>query len=221
MKEFYIKVTYPLLLTSILFSCCSSVSKKQSQKIRGVENIQFIPKEFHDIELGYYETEENLCSPKFTDGIIPLNTISINTPQKIIVNSSNENFTPSIPVCVAYMVSLRRGLKYNHLSTRILYVKQLSESITYLGEFIDKDMQYEHPILPPGYEDAEKKRLAMVEEAQKYSDMELNQGQSGGGYMNINLMEYVDMPFLPGKYEVWISFCGLESNHAIVEIIAE
>jgi len=222
MKDFCIKVTYPLLLISILFSCCSAVIKKQSQKIKNMENIQFIPKEFNDIKLGYYETEENCCSPAWISEMRTINSIIINTPQKIICDMNKEDFVPVIPVCATYSVSLRRGFKYHNLSAKMLYIRKIDDGAIYFGEIVNKDIQYfEYPEPDPYDEEKEKKRLAMVEEAQKYSDMELDQGQLGGGYLNINLMEYVDMPFLPGKYEVWLSFCGLESNHTIVEIIAE
>ena len=222
MKDFCIKVTYPLLLISILFSCCSAVIKKQSQKIRDMENIQFIPKEFNDIKLGYYERGENCCSPAWISEMRTINSIIINTPQKIICDMNKEDFVPVIPVCATYSVSLRRGFKYHNLSVKMLHIRKIDDGVIYVGEIVNKDIQYEYYPAPfPHHEEREKERLAMEEEAQKYSDMELDQGQSSGGNMNINLMEYVDMPFLPGKYEVWLTLCGLESNHTIVEIIAK
>ncbi|MBF0576889.1 hypothetical protein [Dysgonomonas sp. GY617] len=186
-----------------------------------MKNIHFIPKEFNEIKLGYYETIENECSPTFLNGEITLNTITINTPEKIVYKLHSDNFTPVIPVCAAYIISLRRGFKYHKLSAKMLHIRKLDEETVYSGEIIDKDRQYEHPEPHPRQRERERERIAKEEEAQKYNDNELNEGQAGGGYMNVNLMEYIDIPFKPGKYEVYLSFCGLESNHTIVEIVEE
>jgi hypothetical protein len=59
----------------------------------------------------------------------------------------------------------------------------------------------------------------MVNDAQKYSDLELDEGLIGGDAMNINLLEYVDLPFIGGRYEIFVSCYNLESNKVVVEII--
>lgn len=58
------------------------------------------------------------------------------------------------------------------------------------------------------------------EEMVKDSDDELNEGRGSLRFMNLNVMTYVNMPFLPGKYEIWYIFRGLEFNHSVIEIIS-
>jgi hypothetical protein len=119
-----------------------------------------------------------------------------------------------------HAVSLKRGLKYAHLSAQMLHIRKLGEETVYSGEIEDKNMKYEYPDYPPYYEEEEKERQSMIEEAQKYSDEELDQPEIGGAnYINVNLMEYVDIPFEAGEYEIYLSFSGIESNHTTVEII--
>jgi hypothetical protein len=210
-------------LFSITALCaCNSLSRAGLQKkSEQMKNIHFIPKEFNEIKLGHYETKENYCSPTFFNGTITLNTITVNTPEKIVYKLHNDNFIPIIPICAAYMVSLRRVFKYNKLSARMLYIRKLGEETVYSGEIVDKNMKYEYPEPDPRQREREREKEQKVEEAQKYNDDELNEGQAIGGYMNINLMEYIDIPFNAGRYEIYLSFCGLESNHTIVEIVTK
>jgi hypothetical protein len=65
----------------------------------------------------------------------------------------------------------------------------------------------------------EKERQQRIEEAQKYSNAELDEGQASGNFFNLNLMDYVVMPFESGIYEIYLSFSGLESNRVKVEIV--
>ena len=58
------------------------------------------------------------------------------------------------------------------------------------------------------------------EEMVKDSDDELNEGRGSLRFMNLNVMTYVNMPFLPGKYEIWYIFRGLDFNHSVIEIIS-
>ena len=215
------KCLLSILLVLVVSFCNTKIYCQTTQKIENMKTIEFIPKEFNDVKLGYYETSSNLCSPIFPGGI-PIDTIAINTPQKIVFNRYSKDFMFVVPVCIAYMISDRRGLKYNHLSPKIVHIRKNGEDIIYSNEIIDKDMQDEYPEFPSGYEEEENERLALVEDAQKYSDEELKYSQfAGGGYMNVNLMEYIDIPLESGKHEIWMSFSGLESNRAIVEIVIE
>jgi DNA-binding Lrp family transcriptional regulator len=207
------------LFILVLFSCRSLSDSNliKEEKSEQMENIKFIPKEFHDVKLGYSQGSSNLCSPKFPSGT-PINSITINTPSKIIYNTENRDFIFVIPVCAAYQITDRRGYKYSALSRRVLHIKKVGEETIYSGEIVDKDESL--IILPPNYDLMVKRHKERVEEAQNYTDEELNESQfSSGGYLNINLMEYVDIPLQTGKYEIYLSFCGLESNHTIVEIV--
>lgn len=219
------KLIHILILFLFPFAVTISCGGLQNTKVDNdkqpeqMKNIQFIPKEFNEIKFGHYETKENICSPTFLNGTTTLNAITINTPEKIVCKLHSDNFTPVIPICAAYMVSLRRIFKYNKLSARMLYIKKLDEETVYSGEIVDKNMKYEYPEPDPRQREREKEKEQKVKEAQKYNDDQLDEGQTVGGYMNINLMEYIDIPFKAGKYEIYLSFCGLESNHTIVEIV--
>ena len=202
-----------------------------TDKTINMNSIEFIPKEFHDVKLGFNETSKNPCSPNY-----PLyasdflrNAITINVPEKIICNISDSAFFPIIPVCVAYVIGEKRGLKYAHLSTPVIHIRKTGEETGFSGEVVEPPYQtlddgtivYKSPDLPPDYYEEEEKRQQRIKEAQKYSDEEIDEkeGQGIGGFLNVNLMEYVDMPFEPGKYEIYLSFSGLESNRVFVEII--
>lgn len=219
------KHTYVILLLLLpivaSFSCSNlqNFKLKNEQKTDQMRKIEFIPEEFNDVKLGYYETQQSVSFLQFPNGI-PINTITISTPDKIICDLKNKDFTPVIPICAIHLISLKRGLKYNDLSAMMLHIRKLDEKIVYSGEIVDKELKGEHPILSPGHTEAERLRIEMVKEAQKYSDDELDlPGLFEGNFLNINLMEYVNIPFEPGRYEVYLSFCGLESNHTIVEIV--
>lgn len=178
-----------------------------------MRDIEFIPQEFNDIKLGDDETEMVKTTLVFPNDEVKINTIAIHTPQQIICNTSDTCIMPVVPMCVRYAVSLRRAYKYNHLSDELIHVKSVGDGTEYSGKIVEKIEDYCLPdSISPGVSEA-------VNEAQQYTDTELDTGQYESGYLNVNIMEYVDFPFLPGKYEIWLSFYGLESNHTIVEIV--
>ena len=147
------------------------------------------------------------------------NKIEINIPQKIIFRRPASEFTPIIPVCGAYVITRRRGAKYAHLSAKMLHIRKAGEETWHSGEIIPSE---EGVIaLPLNYEKWEKERLERIKQAQQYSDDELDEGNASGSAINVDLMEYVDIQLESGVYEIYLSFCGLESNRARVEIIFE
>lgn len=187
--------------------------------------IQYIPKEFHDVELGYYESMDNICTPR--DESKPTeyftNKIFINIPQKIIYNFDKSDFKAIIPVCGVYSITDRRAYKYAHLSAEMFHIRKVDDENWYLGEIIDPvllsgDMIVHSPFYYKQMEEKEKKII----EAQKYSDEELDDADyASGETFNLNLMEYVDIPLESGIYEIYYSLLGLDSNHVFVEIIFE
>ena len=190
-----------------------------------MKNIEFIPKEFHDVKLGYNETEMNPCSPGYPEELFSSNMIVINIPQKIIYRLDKDSVVqPMIPVCMLYVVSAKRSLKYDSLSQILIHMSKggISDEI-YRGDIYDNnpDLQHEHPSIDPFAEESEKERAAMVREAQNYSEEELDEGTDWGRFININLLDYVDIPIEAGRYEIWVTYYGLESNRAFVEIIVE
>ena len=207
-----------LAIIALIAGSCGQTTNKNDMK-----TIEFIPKKFNDVKLGLYETYKNPCSPGYPRDITDRlwNKIVINAPRKIIYTINNEMDTliPIIPVCGAHIVTDRRGLKYNDLGASIFHIRKINDENWFTGRIIDKDLQYEFPALPPDYEEEQRELEREIAEAQKYADEELEEGQASGGFLNVNLMEYVDMPFEPGKYEIYLSFSGLESNRVFVEII--
>ena len=186
-----------------------------------MKNIEFIPEYFHQVKLGDNQSKENKLTPHYPDFELYLNNkIEINIPQKIILRRPASEFTPIIPVCGAYMITRRRGLKYGHLSAKMLHIRKAGEETWHSGEIIP--LEEELTPLPLNNEKWEKERLERIKQAQQYSDDELDDDlYSSGSAINIDLMESVDIQLESGVYEIYLSFCGLESNRARVEIIFE
>lgn len=198
-----------------------TISCQTTKTTKNMKAIEFIPQKFHDVKLGYYETSKNECSPGY-----PLNAsdflwseIAINVPDRIICNVLDSTFAPIIPICGAYIISQKRGLKYAHLSDKVLHIK--IDNTWHSSVIVDPDLQYEHPALPPNYEEEEIKRQQRIKEVQKYSDEEIDKkgGQGFGGFFNVNLLDYIKFPLESGVYEIFMSTCGLESNRVKVEIV--
>ncbi len=210
------------MLTACLLSCgtVSNISQSQHTKQNNMYCTRFIPEIFNEIELGYSKTSQTVCSPGYPSTQIALNTITINTPDRIIINVKCDHISSVLPMCVTYKVSSRRSTKY-HEDEMMVHLRMIEGREVYFGKIIDNDVNNDYVIPPYWNSQMEQNRRERILEAQKYSDEELNDGQASGGYMNLNIMEYVDMPFAPGRYEVWLSFYGLESNHCFTEIIAE
>ena len=207
------------LFSITCLSTCNNSKNYNPITTENMKNIEFIPKEFHDVELDLYDHKEYPCTPGYPEVFFESNIILINIPKKIIYKSCN--VPPIIPLCAIFAISQKRALKYNHLSTEVIYIKRVDQKIIYSGEIVDPNLKYEHPIYPPNYYEEEEKREKLIKEAQTYSDEELDEGLIIGNAMNINLLEYVDIPLSSGKYEIYLSCCGLESNRAFVEIVIE
>lgn len=192
------------------------------QTLDPLRNIRLVPEAFMKVELSD-NTDEHPCSPGYPDRLRELNVIGINTPDSIFYNATKEK-NPVIPVCMGGMISRRRTMKYYDLRPKIVNVRRLSDGEVFSGEIVPLESPWVsvHPARNPYWEHEQKRIQREVREAQKYSDDELDEGQAGGCYLNFNAMDFIkDMPFQPGRYEVWISFCGLESNRRIVEIVEE
>ena len=184
--------------------------------------IEFIPKEFNDVKLGYYERFRNPCSPGYPHDITDFlwNKIVINAPRKIICRIGGDTLIPVIPVCGAHIVTWRREMKYYDLAN-MFYIKKINAENWFTGEIVDKSENPGIPALPPNYQEEQRELEKERIEAQSYSEEELEEGQASGGFLNVNLMDYVEIPFEPGVYEIYLSFSGLESNRVKVEIVFE
>lgn len=205
---------YGVIESIVAYSCVSGhlISKKG----KDMTNIQYIPAAFETVKLGNTETLENSCSPLYGKEIT-INSLYIHTPEKIIL-AKEDSAKCIIPLCIRYCVSLRRALKYSDTSQMDITIRRLQDDRVYSGEVRESGSEGE--LLFPDDDDKEAwlEKQAAAAKAQRYSDKELDEGQYSDDWMNINLLEYVDMPFLPGKYEIAASFYGLKSNRALVEI---
>ena len=187
-----------------------------------MKNIEFIPEYFHQVKLDdNHQSVRHKLTPYYPDSpsLYFKNKIEINIPQKIILRRPASEFTPIIPVCGAYVITLRRASKYAHLSAEMLHIRKAGEETWHSGEIIP--LEEGVIALPLNYEKLEKERLERIKQAQQYSDDELDEGNASGSAINVDLMEYVDIQLESGVYEIYLSFCGLESNRARVEIIFE
>jgi hypothetical protein len=227
------KTHFFLIGMTLLCSASSTISSQTNNTESKMQIIEFIPKEFHDVKLGYYENTSNPCTPyhslRLSESL--LNKIAINIPEKIIynLNLSDNIFTPVIPVCGAYFITERRSAKYIQQLAKMLYIRKMGEEKWYSGKIVDRGEEviledgttvfWGPSVSPPLSEEGERKRSELLKTAPTYSDEELNEGEGSGDFININLLEYIDMPFEAGIYEIYLSFCGLESNHVEVEII--
>lgn len=224
----YISQQLKSILPLILWMFVTSVSCQTQKKDCVMQNpsIRFIPEIFNELELGYLKAGINPCSPLYPESAIShlRNELRINAPEKIIysIKIPVDSVQPVIPVCIASVITLRRTYKYPDLSEEVFFIRKADTECWFSGKVFDETLQDGNPIIPPPWqEEMEEELKKKIEEAQSYSDEELDEGQAGGEYRNLNLMQYVDMPFEPGIYEIYYTLKGLESNWAQVEIVFE
>jgi hypothetical protein len=187
--------------------------------------IEFIPTKFHDINLGFRNKGENICTPYFPNfGLSVDNQVVVNIPDQIICNDMVS--CSIIPLCGAVMIPEKRGLKYNHLSTPIVFVTKIDDDNDddhkwLSGEIVDPSKSSEFSESQAETASEEEERQRKIAEAQYYSDDELgtDNAYAAGYAFNVNIVEYIRTPFFAGIYEIYVSMFGLESNRARVEII--
>ena len=180
-----------------------------------MKTIEFIPKKFENIDFESVETVMCPCSPNFPHKINEVNILKINVPEKIFFHSLDEKRV--IPVCIAYSISILRALKYHNFSKEIFHIKPEDGDIVYSGNFFNKRAAHKTPYIPEISEYKQQK----INDAQNLSDAELDEGAYSRGYLNVNALDYVQIPIKSGRYEVWVTYYGLESNHVFVEVFME
>lgn len=209
---------YTLLIIILLYN--NSLLYSQNQIIETMKQIKFFPEIFGMVELGYSKTSKTICSPGYPECNTPLNTLQLNAPQKIMYDIPSDKSTIIIPICIVYNISLRRIYKYYN-ENMTLYIQAIDQKKNYSGEVYNEEyIGDEIPLPPVYYEQIIKERNINIKEAQKYSDKELDEGPSYQSFMNLNAITYVKISFEPGKYVIWYTFRGLESNHCHFEIVA-
>ncbi len=214
--KYYISV---MLITLSINSSCQTLNTQTN-----MDTIKFIPKEFHGINLGLNEGNTNKCTPGYPNSdFMEMSQIKINIPSKIILSKKlvEDPAAYVIPLCGMYMISNYRAYR-NEDKISLVHIRKKGE-IEWISGVIGGDTEEEYPDeLPPELEEGlEKERQERIKEAKAIPDENLDTGQGGGGPFNINIMDFVTMPLLPGLYEVYVSMYGLESNRVIVEIVFE
>lgn len=214
----------PVLLWMFSTSvACQTLQQNSSMK---KQEIRFIPETFNQIELGHLANGQNPCSPLYPKDATDLlwNEILINAPQKIILSPTiHADSIPLIfPVCIASVITARRGAKYAALYDERFQIRELSTGHQYTAKIFDETLLDGNPIAtPPWKEESDIEKKQRIADAQRYSDSELDEGFANGEYLNLNLLNYINIQLKPGIYEIYYSVAGLESNKVQVEIVFE
>ena len=147
-------------------------------------------KSFFEIPLN--SEEKTACSP----GDMPSNWLGIviNAP----LNIDNNKFV--FPVCGFYRLSLA---SMNDSDPLKILVRHIETDMEYTGFLIDIDDNSEEPF--PFTEGLEG-------DVGNYESMTL------ASYFNPNILDYVDMPFIAGSYQVVIEYGNEKSNEVLVSI---
>ena len=211
------------LIIALLLALASCGQILEIKKNKNMKTIKFIPEKFENIDFESMEREMCPCSPNYPERLSEMNALKINVPKKIFFHRLDEKLDPVFPICIAYSKSVLRELKYHDFSERTIHIKPENGDFEHSGNYFDKSTVNKTPIDMNSLLTAEglQQRQQRIEEAQKLSDDELNKGTYSGGYLNVNALDFVSIPIKSGKYEIWVTYYGLESNHTIVEIIIE
>lgn len=212
-KPYIYKTSAILILWLVLIqgSSCRAQNNMQS--------IQFIPKAFHDVKLGFDEHTIHALTPHYPEPHdVMWNEIAINSPKRIIFSPKTVDFAPIIPVCAYSVITSRRGLKFIDQIALLIHIKKTDEDEWFTGEIVEEED--ENIVLDDDERDAEE-RQERIKEAQKYTLEELEDSQAACLAININALEYVNIPLTSGFYDIYLSKSGLESNRMQEEIVFE
>lgn len=208
-----------MFLSSIWNGNTSTVQLNRQQKI--MNKIKFIPNEFQNMECGYRSVVPNPCTPQFENGTIG---IKINGPHQMIcyaIISDNPatraTVPPYLPICISYKITKKRQYKYYKDSDMVVYIKNKKDEHWNSGVVHYEDGGDNIP--SPEEEGDNRKIQEEIKNAQNYSEDMLDNSPHFGAAMNLNVLEYVDMPLKAGEYEIYLTNFGLESNHITVEVV--
>lgn len=192
-----------------------------------MKKVSFEPQAWNELEFAWNEYVwsefENPCSPDID--MLKMNTVSMNIPEKICASKKGVAKIP-VPVCVSFYLTEYRYYKYiNPKYEKMIHVKSLDETESaFLHCPIEHIVKYngEQPqeVLAPDplREKYEKERLEMIQKCKDLPDEMLDEGFAQGVDLTFNLSDYIDEPLQCGKYEIYFTYLGLESEHRIVEI---
>ena len=143
---------------------------------------------FFDIQMN--TQEQNECSPAAR--LPGWKGILINAPSLIDASKS------ALPICGYYKLKIADIVDSEPLT---VHVYEINSERVYTGLLVDID---ENPMEPePGQTD---------------DDMAQFGNMAVGSYFNHNLLDYVEMPFVTGIYEISVEFAGQKSNVVTINV---
>ncbi|MRT92834.1 hypothetical protein [Ancylomarina sp. 16SWW S1-10-2] len=167
MKSAYVHKVVVILLFWV-FIIQSTYSCVQTN----MQAIQFIPKEFSDIESKFDTNAEHSLTPFYPHFFCELNNIRINAPEKIIVTAMDSSSKLIIPLCGFCSLSIKRAMKYVDQEAYLIHIKKIEAEDWFCGEIRKPARPYnleEEPV-------NEEERQIEIEKAKSYTDDELDEG---------------------------------------------
>ncbi len=167
----------------------------------------FYPENFNNLQLSYHIDINSNCHPNINHKIGCL----INVPKEIYHYPETDS-TTIIPICSsAYYTRKEDILKQGNIVE--IFIKNIQSNKTYKGtvDFDGRDVL--------GYTDS--KEVLYYPQTKKERNIkasEIPEGKMCTRAFNINALDFVDMPYEAGNYEVYVKRAGYESNHMKVTI---
>ena len=155
--------------------------------------MELIPKIFHEVEVNSWE--ENACSP--SDPGPEWSGILINGPEKVILSNSGSDAI--IPVCGYYQLDLIDIYDADPLRINL---KLPGSDDFVIGFIVDNDPSPDEP--EPFDTEVNREDLADL---------------GTDGYFNPNILDFVNIILIPGRYELFVDFGGHQSNVIAFEIL--
>ena len=219
-----LKIIQLKFIMGIFFLCFSlmSLTRKNAD-----EKVSFEPQAWNELGFNWNEYVwsefENPCSPNID--MLKMNTVSMSIPEKIRASKKGIAKIP-VPICVSFCRTEYRYYKYSNPEyEKMIHIKSLDETESvFLHCPIERIVKYngEQPqeVLAPDplREKYEKERFEMIQKCKELPDKMLDEGFAYGVNLTFNLSDYMDEPLQCGKYEIYFTYLGLESEHRIVEI---
>ena len=224
-----------MMIVAVLAAMTGANAQQEDKDMETTMGIRFEPQEWMELELDWSEyvwsMERNTCTP-FVD-VWRKSVLNINVPTKIFVDSKSlHEVVPAIPVSGYTKTSENRSYKYHgtHHLLKLYISKAGEKEVLYESlAVVEREPEWptgitdKHPEPKPVDPIQEAKENAKRENAMSIPDEELDKGhtQFRSFCFTFNACDYVSMPLQPGKYEVYCTFRGLESEHKVVEIVFE
>ena len=154
--------------------------------------MEFKPQTFSSIPIN--RMEQNDCSPANPGP--EWRGILINAPVEMGFALGETRII--LPICGYYHLDMESLLESQLLK---FYVFRIGEDHIFSGFLLDKDPSPQAP--EPFSTEVKKEDL---------------KGVSLGSYFNPNLLDYVNVPLITGKYQIFVEYGGMKSNTVTVKV---